>query len=254
MWCTRPWRAWSSGTPDLDRSALSLFDACMPAIPYAAAAAFLGREKAKLTRSDGDRPRVAVVVDGIGGMHGVTHAIQQIRARGVRGFDVEVIGTDADVDRRLSAVAEIDIPFYPGLKIGVPTVPSIVDALAEGRYDVVHVCSPGPAGIAAWLLARVLDLPCVGSYHTELGAYVALRTGQAQLEGMTNWALGRVLRRLRRRAVAQPGQRRPARGAGDHDASASGAGTAASTCTASTRATASPACCRARSPCCTPGA
>jgi glycosyltransferase involved in cell wall biosynthesis/predicted metal-dependent phosphoesterase TrpH len=178
------------GTPDLDRSALSLFDACMPAIPYAAAAAFLGREKAKLTRSDGDRPRVAVVVDGIGGMHGVTHAIQQIRARGVRGFDVEVIGTDPDVDRRLSAVAEIDIPFYPGLQIGVPTVPSIVDALAEGRYDVVHVCSPGPAGIAAWLLARVLDLPRVGSYHTELGAYVALRTGQPQLEGLTNWALG----------------------------------------------------------------
>src|SRR5262249_2910068 len=179
-----------NGTPDLDRSALALFDACMPDIPYAAAAAFLGREKAKLARSDGDRRRVAVVVDGIGGMHGVTHAIQQIRGRGVRGFDVEVIGTDADVDRRLSAVAEIDIPFYPGLKIGVPTVPSIVDALAEGRYDVVHVCSPGPAGIAAWLLARVLDLPCVGSYHTELGAYVALRTGQAQLEGMTNWALG----------------------------------------------------------------
>jgi glycosyltransferase involved in cell wall biosynthesis/predicted metal-dependent phosphoesterase TrpH len=178
------------GTLDLDQSALTLFDACMPAIPYAAAAAFLGREKAKLTRSDGDRPRVAVVVDGIGGMHGVTHAIQQIRGRGVRGFDVEVIGTDADVDRRLSAVAEIDIPFYPGLEIGVPTVPSIVDALAEGRYDIVHVCSPGPAGIAAWLLARVLDLPRVGSYHTELGAYVALRTGQAQLEGMTNWALG----------------------------------------------------------------
>ena len=178
------------GTPDVTRAAVSLFDACMPAIPYAAAAAFLGREKAKLTRSDGDRPRVAVVVDGIGGMHGVTHAIQQIRARGLRGFDVEVIGTDADVDRRLSAVAEIDIPFYPGLEIGVPTVPAIVDALAEGRYDVVHVCSPGPAGIGAWLLARVLDLPRVGSYHTELGAYVALRTGQPQLEGLTNWALG----------------------------------------------------------------
>ena len=75
--------------------ALSLFDACMPAIPYAAAASFLGREKAKLTRSDGDRPRVALVADGIGGMHGVTHTIQQIRDRGVRGFDVEVIGTDA---------------------------------------------------------------------------------------------------------------------------------------------------------------
>jgi glycosyltransferase involved in cell wall biosynthesis/predicted metal-dependent phosphoesterase TrpH len=179
------------GTADPGRSALSLFDACMPAIPYAAAAAFLGREKAKLTRSDGDRPRVALVVDGIGGIHGVTHAIQQIRARGVRGFDVEVIGTDADVDRRLSAVADIDIPFYPGLEIGVPTVPAIVEALAEGRYDIVHVCSPGPAGIAALLLARVLDLPRVGSYHTELAAYAGLRTGQPQIEALANWGLAR---------------------------------------------------------------
>ncbi|HET6868714.1 MAG TPA: glycosyltransferase [Solirubrobacteraceae bacterium] len=187
-------RSLERGTPDAGRAALALFDACMPAIPYAAAAAFLGREKAKLTRSDGDRPRVALVVDGIGAVHGVTHAIQQIRARGVHGFDVEVIGTDADVDRRLSAVAEVDIPFYPGLQIGVPTVPAIVEALAEGRYDIVHVCSPGPAGIAAWLLARVLELPRVGSYHTELGAYAALRTGQPQIEGLTNWALGRFYR------------------------------------------------------------
>jgi glycosyltransferase involved in cell wall biosynthesis/predicted metal-dependent phosphoesterase TrpH len=174
---------------DLPGAALELFDACIPAIPYAAAGAFLGREKFKLTRSDGDRPRVALVADGLGGMHGVTHTIRQIRDRGVPGFEVEVIGTDADVDRRLSAVAEIDIPFYPGLKIGVPSVPAIVDALAEGRYDLVHLCSPGPAGLGAWLLARVLELPVIGSYHTELAAYAGLRTGNAQLEGLAGIAL-----------------------------------------------------------------
>ena len=175
---------------DVHGAALGLFDACIPAIPYAAASAFLGREKLKLTRSDGDRPRVALVADGLGGMHGVTHTIQQIRERGVPGFDVEVIGTDADVDRRLSAVAEVDIPFYPGLKIGVPSLPAIVDALAEGRYDVIHLCSPGPAGIGAWLLARVLELPVLGSYHTELAAYAGLRTGMAHLEALAAMALG----------------------------------------------------------------
>ena len=175
---------------DLHGAALGLFDACIPAIPYAAASAFLGREKLKLTRSDGDRPRVALVADGLGGMHGVTHTIQQIRERGVPGFDVEVIGTDADVDRRLSAVAEVDIPFYPGLKVGVPSLPAIVDALAEGRYDVIHLCSPGPAGIGAWLLARVLELPVLGSYHTELAAYAGLRTGMAHLEALAAMALG----------------------------------------------------------------
>jgi glycosyltransferase involved in cell wall biosynthesis len=124
-------------------------------------------------------------------MHGVTHTIQQIRERGVRGFDVEVIGTDADVDRRLSAVAEIDIPFYRGLEIGIPSLPAIVDALAEGRYELVHLCSPGPAGLGAWLLARVLEIPLVGSYHTELAAYTGLRTGQQQLEAMATIALAK---------------------------------------------------------------
>jgi glycosyltransferase involved in cell wall biosynthesis/predicted metal-dependent phosphoesterase TrpH len=168
----------------LGRHTTALFEACIPAIPYAAATAFLGREKFKLTRSDGDRPRVALVADGLGGMHGVTHTIQQIRDRGVPGYEVEVIGTDCDVDRRLSAVAEIDIPFYRGLKVGVPSLSAIVETLAEGRYDVVHLTSPGPAGIGAALLARVLDLPVVGSYHTELAAYAGLRSGAAQLEAI----------------------------------------------------------------------
>jgi len=168
----------------------SVFDACIPAIPYAAAAAFLGREKLKLTRSDGDRPRVALVADGLGGMHGVTHTIEQIRDRGVPGYEVEVIGTDADVDRRLSAVAEIDIPFYRGLKIGVPSLPAIVEALAEGRYDLVHLCSPGPAGLGAWLLSRVLELPVLGSYHTELAAYAGLRSGSPGIEALAGAALG----------------------------------------------------------------
>jgi glycosyltransferase involved in cell wall biosynthesis/predicted metal-dependent phosphoesterase TrpH len=178
------------GQLDLGQRAIELFDACIPAIPYAAAAAFLGREKFKLTRSDGDRPRVALVADGLSATHGVSSTIQQIRDRGVPGFDVEVIGTDADVDRRLSAVAEIEVPFYPGLEIGVPSVPAIVDAIADGRYDLVHVCDPGPVGLGAWIIARVLELPVVGSYHTELAAYIGLRTGQPRLEAIARMGLG----------------------------------------------------------------
>ena len=178
-------------TPDLMKTATQLFDACLPAIPYSAAAAFLGREKNKLIRTDGDRPRVALLADGISATHGVTHAIQQIRERGVPGFEVEVIGTDPDVDRRLSAVAEIDVPFYKGMKLGVPTVPALVDAIAEGRYDLVHVCAPGPAGLGGWLIAQLLELPLVGSYHTELGSYAGLRSGQAHIEVLANYALGK---------------------------------------------------------------
>jgi len=179
-----------ASAPDFGAAAVDLFAACVPAVPYAPAAAFLGREKAKLVAREGERPRVALVADGVGGMHGVTHTLEEIRERGVPGFDVEVIGTDASVDRRLSAVAEVDIPYYPGLKVGVPSVPAVVETLAEGRYDVIHLCSPGPAGVAAGLLARIMDVPVVGSYHTELAAYAGLRSGDERLQALVGAAVG----------------------------------------------------------------
>jgi glycosyltransferase involved in cell wall biosynthesis len=161
--------------------ATGVFSACVPAIPYAASIAFLGREKGKLLAREGEPWRVALVADGVGGMHGVTHTLDQIRERGVPGFEVEVIGTDPNVDRRLPAVAEVDIPLYAGLRVGVPSLPATVEALAEGRYDLLHLCSPGPAGVAAALIARTMELPLVGSYHTELGAYAGLRSGDLRL-------------------------------------------------------------------------
>jgi glycosyltransferase involved in cell wall biosynthesis/predicted metal-dependent phosphoesterase TrpH len=186
------WTGISSGRlPEFGRTGAEFFDACLPAIPYAAATAFLGREKQKLNRrTDGDRPRVALIADGISSTHGVASTIQQLRARGVPGYEVEVIGTDPEVDRRLASVAEVDVPFYNGMKIGVPSITSITDAIAEGRYDLIHVCAPGPAGVAAWGIAKALELPLLGSYHTELGAYAGMRSGQQMLEVMVSYALG----------------------------------------------------------------
>jgi glycosyltransferase involved in cell wall biosynthesis/predicted metal-dependent phosphoesterase TrpH len=175
---------------DLAAGAAGLFDACVAAIPYAPATAFLGTEKARLVARDGEPRRVALVADAVGGMHGVTHTLDELRERGVPGFEVEVVGTDANVDRRLSAVAEVEIPFYAGLRVGVPSLPAIVEALADGRYDLVHLCSPGPAGAAAAVIARVMDLPVVGSYHTELAAYTALRTRDPRLAFLATTALG----------------------------------------------------------------
>jgi glycosyltransferase involved in cell wall biosynthesis/predicted metal-dependent phosphoesterase TrpH len=169
--------------------ATGVFSACVPAVPYAASVAFLGREKGKLVSRDGEPRRVALVADGVGGMHGVTHTLDEIRERGVPGFEVDVIGTDPNVDRRLPAVAEVEIPFYAGLEVGVPSLPATVEALAEGRYDLVHLCSPGPAGVAAGLIARTMELPLVGSYHTELGAYAGLRSGDMRLRAGMDAAL-----------------------------------------------------------------
>ena len=179
-------------------AAEGLFEGCIAAIPYAPATAFLANEQAKLARlpfgGERETPRVAILADGIGSTHGVTRTIEEIRTRGVSGYEIEIVGTDPAVDRRLSAVAEIDVPYYPGLQIGVPSLPAAVQSLSDGAFDAIHVCSPGPVGVAGALLARALGLPLIGSYHTELTAYADLRSGRPELAGAMALAVGTLYR------------------------------------------------------------
>jgi glycosyltransferase involved in cell wall biosynthesis/predicted metal-dependent phosphoesterase TrpH len=178
------------GNGDFPGAVRGLFEALVPAVPYAPATAFLGAEKAKLRDRVGERRRVAVIADGIGSMHGVTHTIEQIRERGVPGFDVDVVGTDPGVDRRLPAAAELEIPFYEGMSLGVPGLPDLVEVLAEGSYDLVHVIAPGPAGIAATLMSRITGVPLLASYHTEIATYAGMRSENGALEALTRAGLG----------------------------------------------------------------
>jgi glycosyltransferase involved in cell wall biosynthesis/predicted metal-dependent phosphoesterase TrpH len=217
----------AEGEAEMMAAAEGLFESCIAAIPYAPATAFLAHEQIKLAAlpfahaplaprgaappgapgprgwarpdgpavrglDDGETPRVAILADGISSTHGVTRTIEEIRQRGVPGFEIEVVGTDPEVDRRLSSVVEIDVPFYPGLSIGVPSLPAAVQTLAPvtgGGYDAIHVCSPGPVGVAGALLARALGLPLLGSYHTELTAYAGLRSGQRRIADATALAV-----------------------------------------------------------------
>lgn len=175
---------------DLQGAVGGLFEALVPAIPYAPATAFLGAEKAKLRDRRGERRRVAVIADGIGSMHGVTHTIEQVRERGVPGFEVDIVGTDPGVDRRLPAAAELEIPFYEGMRLGVPGLPDLVETLAEGSYDLIHVTAPGPAGIAATLMSRITGVPLLASYHTEIATYAGMRSQDSTLEALTRAGLG----------------------------------------------------------------
>ena len=180
-----------SETADWNAIAAGVFEACVAAVPVRARHRVPGARAAarEPTAASASRPASRWSPTASAPSTASPARSQQIRERGVPGFEVEVIGTDANVDRRLSAVAEAPIPYYPGLTVGVPSLLAVVDALAGGAYDLLHVCSPGPAGVAALLTARALGLPVAGSYHTELAAYTALRSGDALLEAGMRAAL-----------------------------------------------------------------
>jgi glycosyltransferase involved in cell wall biosynthesis len=74
----------------------------------------------------------------------------------------------------------------------------MVEALAEGHFDAVHVTAPGPAGVMAALIARIMELPVLGSWHTELGAYAGLRSSSPELEQGMDMALSLFYRQCGR--------------------------------------------------------
>jgi glycosyltransferase involved in cell wall biosynthesis len=100
-------------------------------------------EWARDTRPDGDRPRVAVLADGLGTLPALAETVAQLRERGVPGFELDVFGPDAGLDR------------------GLP---------ARSRYDLIHVCGPGPSGVAVLPTAWAMGVPVTTSVHAELPA------------------------------------------------------------------------------------
>ncbi len=131
-----------------------MFAACIPVLPYIPAATFLARANAKLTApADEELTSIAVIADGTG------RTLEPIRERGIPGHELDLIGTDPGVDRRLPAVTEVELD---GITYGVPSLFAVTEALIERRYDLVHVLAPSPAGIAAALVARVMNVPVVG--------------------------------------------------------------------------------------------
>src|SRR5262249_1101794 len=69
------------------------------------------------------------------------------------------------------------LPFYRDMRIHWPRLRAFARELRNSPVHVVHTTTPGPVGLAArWLAAR-LDVPLVGSYHTEVGAYGTALSG-----------------------------------------------------------------------------
>ncbi len=213
-----------------------LFAACVPAIPYVPATTILGSEMAKLASRDGEPGRVALVVDGAGSMHGVTHTIERIREHGVPGLG----GRGGRHRLRASTAAcppspRSRCPSTPGCRSGSRASRSSSQTLVDGRYDLVHLASPGPGRDRGGADRADRRNPAVGSYHTELAAYAGLRSGDPRLEQGMGTALSLFYGQCEVVLSPSPATDESLIAARDRGRSGSGAGRAASTSTSTTR-------------------
>src|SRR5262249_30805478 len=65
----------------------------------------------------------------------------------------------------------LPLPSYEAIDLRFPLPTEVLERVEAERPDIVHVATPGPVGFCGLLVARLLGIPLVGSYHTELGPY-----------------------------------------------------------------------------------
>jgi glycosyltransferase involved in cell wall biosynthesis len=75
----------------------------------------------------------------------------------------------------------VPIPYYNEMRMYVPRVGELGRRMTADGIGLIHMTTPGPAGLAARYLARRTRLPLVGSFHTQLAEYTTLLSGSRQL-------------------------------------------------------------------------
>jgi glycosyltransferase involved in cell wall biosynthesis len=136
-----------------------------------------------------DKPlRVALFTDTFTEVNGAAHTLRKVadtfEALGLP-LDVYCYGEDTGVQVRgsvriLSFDHKVSTNYYEKLRFECLPDPRIGRQFRRAQrthpYDLVHLATPGSLGLAGRSLALRNFIPVVGTYHTHLADYVAMRS------------------------------------------------------------------------------
>lgn len=167
----------------------AMVDAHLMLLPWLGVSGYFEREARKsrdlalLMGYEEQQPtRVGVFVDAIGSTHGVSTFYRNIAVAPEREVELTLIHAESGGHGvTLGSIGTLPMPLYANERLAVPSLLETLDVIAAHELDLVHVATPGPVGIAAFVAARILGLPVVGAYHTEFGVYARHLSGDAML-------------------------------------------------------------------------
>jgi len=81
----------------------------------------------------------------------------------------------------LKARLEMPVPFYEELKFGIPSMGELIEVLEREGFTHVHISTPGPLGIMAFVAAKILGLKASFAFHTDLPKYAYIYTKDEEL-------------------------------------------------------------------------
>jgi len=83
--------------------------------------------------------------------------------------------------KNFTPIGTYEVSVYPEQKLFCPPLLEILDYCYNEAFTHIHAATPGPLGLAALAVARILKLPIVGTYHTALPQYAQYLTEDASI-------------------------------------------------------------------------
>jgi glycosyltransferase involved in cell wall biosynthesis len=150
------------------------------------------REEDPASPEKEDVMNVAHFTDTFYEVNGVAQTLQQqveIAAR--NGKRLTVITCDATRREKRPGIRNFEpfgvaeIPEYRDQKICYPPFLEMLNYVYEQGFTHIQSATPGPVGLAALAISRILKLPINGTYHTAFPQYAQYLTGDHMIEDLT---------------------------------------------------------------------
>jgi len=84
--------------------------------------------------------------------------------------------------RDFAPIGSCELPEYPGQTFHYPPFLEMLEYVYEQGFTHLHSATPGPLGLAALGISRILKLPIYGTYHTAFPQYAKVLTGDDAME------------------------------------------------------------------------
>jgi glycosyltransferase involved in cell wall biosynthesis len=134
-----------------------------------------------------EEQNIAHFTDTFYDINGVAMTLQmQVRSAVKNERQLKVLTCDQGSARpgvmNFEPIGTFEMPEYPDLKLCYPPLLKMLHYCYEQNFTQIHSATPGPVGLAALIIARILKRPLLSTYHTAIPQYAMSLTDDGSME------------------------------------------------------------------------
>ena len=141
----------------------------------------------KLDENNNNECKIAHFTDTFNEINGVARTLRmQVEVAKSNGKDLTMItcGPKSETESvvNFDPIGEFELPEYPEIKLYYPPILKMLDYCYNQGFTHIHSATPGPMGLAAMLISKILKIPHYSTYHTAFPQYAYKLTDDQAIE------------------------------------------------------------------------